>query len=97
MNENIIEKQRQHESELLHDSRILRETFSTTAGIEGLKIIMKLCRDGKQLFPPGAQPTSEAALYFGGRRDVANAINELLRYQPRDEKAVVRTKQGQGQ
>lgn len=94
MNENILSKQREFDSEMLRQSRLLRETFSTAAGIEGLKIILSLCRDGKQVLPPGTPLTADAVLYFSGRRDVGHAIKELLEFQPREEKAVVKTKQG---
>lgn len=93
MNESLIDQQKKHESEMVRQAQILRETFSTVPGQEALKILLDLCCYHKQL--PTTQlngMTSGNALYFGGRRDVGQAVLNLMNFTPSDQSVVVKTK-----
>ncbi len=102
MSETPTQKQQgRAEEELMLVSRKFNTVFSGPAGQDVLDYIVKrLCRATRQLpispAPPGAvllpTPTSEGALYWGGRGDVGRAIVEIMEYEPQSAEIVVKRK-----
>lgn len=60
-------------------TKLFREVFGTPGGREALRIIMEdLCGDGQRL----QIINGDAALYLAGKRDVAHAIREIIKFDP---------------
>ncbi len=84
---------RKQDSEAVRQAQILLTAFSTPAGIEALRIILDICGHGKTLpRHPNHGLTGDNALYFGGRKDVAEEILLKMNFKPADANVTVKTK-----
>lgn len=91
----MSDAKRAQEAKSIRQAQVLRETFSSPAGMEALRIIVnEICNHDKSLPITQAPPGSfgDIALYLSGMRDVATELARRMNFTPSDTEVVVKTK-----